>query len=88
MEQQLATTAGKKDNWGDLYAAYVEWLATNPAGDITFPAWRASPEAGRFGYKDAAQAAEDSVVAQAAAAVASGQPERGDLGVLPQHSAL
>lgn len=88
VEQQLATTAGKKDNWGDLYAAYVEWLATNPVGDITFPAWRASPAAGRFGYKDAAQAAEDSVVAQAAAAVASGQPERGDLGVLPQHSAL
>lgn len=28
--------------------AYVDWLATNPSGDITFPAWRASHAAGRF----------------------------------------
>ncbi len=51
VEQQLAVTTGERDNWGDLYAAYVDWLKTNPSGDLTFPAWRASPAAGKFQEK-------------------------------------
>lgn len=33
-------------------AAYVDWLATNPDGNLTFPAWRASRAAGRFQYSE------------------------------------
>lgn len=33
-------------------ADYVDWLATNPGGDVTFPAWRASRAAGRFQYTE------------------------------------
>ncbi|KAL4444236.1 hypothetical protein ABPG75_011973 [Micractinium tetrahymenae] len=71
VEQELAITTGKHDNWGDMYAAYVDWLATNPSGDLTFPAWRASHDAGRFQYTEEDAAADPmAAAALAKAAVA------------------
>ncbi|KAL4441477.1 hypothetical protein ABPG77_001981 [Micractinium sp. CCAP 211/92] len=72
VEQQLAVTTGKHDNWGDMYAAYVDWLATNPSGDITFPAWRASHAAGRFQYTQE-DAATDPIAAAALAKAAAAE---------------
>lgn len=91
--EQLATTTGERDNWGDLYAAYVAWLKANPTAAITFPAWRAAYAPGRMGYKDAAHAAEERAAARAAAAAAGARGEalpgaREALGVAPQHTSL
>ncbi|PSC75566.1 hypothetical protein C2E20_1341 [Micractinium conductrix] len=72
--EQLAVTRDDRDNWGDIYASYVAWLKAHPAANVTFPAWRASKESGRFRY-DEDDAAQDPVAAAELAKTTAAEAE-------------